>query len=137
VKTLHTAYRVADLATSLDFYSALGYEKVGHIAAGDGSSLTVLKLPDDEVGALELIHRPADGGVDVGTGYGYLVVQVDNIATTIERLLQAGLNPDSVLQHSGSDGPQTSRLTDPDGYHIELVEWPPGHPDGITVADFR
>ncbi|AZP15054.1 hypothetical protein EJC51_02235 [Streptomyces aquilus] len=25
---------------------------------------------------------------------------------------------------------------DPDGYRIELVEWPPGHPDGITAADF-
>ncbi|MGH3088226.1 MAG: VOC family protein, partial [Rubrobacteraceae bacterium] len=25
---------------------------------------------------------------------------------------------------------------DPDGYRIELVEWPPGHPDGLTEADF-
>jgi hypothetical protein len=22
------------------------------------------------------------------------------------------------------------------GYRIELVEWPSGHPDGITAADF-
>jgi len=27
-------------------------------------------------------------------------------------------------------------LTDPDGYRIELVQWPPGHADGITAADF-
>jgi len=29
------------------------------------------------------------------------------------------------------------RLTDPDGYRIELVQWPPGHLDGITAADFQ
>jgi lactoylglutathione lyase len=28
------------------------------------------------------------------------------------------------------------RVTDPDGYRIELVQWPPGHPDGISAADF-
>ncbi len=27
-------------------------------------------------------------------------------------------------------------LTDPDGYRIELVQWPPGHPGGISAADF-
>jgi hypothetical protein len=26
-------------------------------------------------------------------------------------------------------------LTDPDGYRIELVQWPHGHPDGITAAN--
>jgi hypothetical protein len=37
---------------------------------------------------------------------------------------------------AGPHGPKTSWLTDPDGYRIELVQWPPGHPDGITEADF-
>ena len=26
-------------------------------------------------------------------------------------------------------------LADPDGNRIELVQWPPGHADGITAAD--
>ncbi len=26
-------------------------------------------------------------------------------------------------------------LTDPDGYRIELVQWPPGHPEGMTRTD--
>jgi lactoylglutathione lyase len=25
---------------------------------------------------------------------------------------------------------------DPDGNRIELVQWPAGHPDGVTAADF-
>ncbi|WP_018529083.1 MULTISPECIES: hypothetical protein [unclassified Streptomyces] len=36
----------------------------------------------------------------------------------------------------GPHGPKTSWLTDPDGYRIELVEWPPGHSDSLTEADF-
>ena len=37
---------------------------------------------------------------------------------------------------TGTDGPRTSWITDPDGYRIELVQWPPGHADGMTEADF-
>ena len=136
MKTLHTAFRVTDLAASLDFYTALGSHEVGRIQSGDGSSLTVLKLPADQVGALELIHRPADEPVHIGTGFGYIVVQVDNIARTVEALSQAGLMPGALVRHAGPEGPQTSQLTDPDGYCIELVQWPLGHPDGITAADF-
>ena len=33
-------------------------------------------------------------------------------------------------------GPRTCWITDPDGYRIELVQWPEGHADGITRADF-
>ena len=33
-------------------------------------------------------------------------------------------------------GLRTSWLTDPDDYRIELVQWPPGHPAGMTAADF-
>ena len=31
---------------------------------------------------------------------------------------------------------RTSWITDPDGYRIEQVQWPTGHVDGITEADF-
>lgn len=41
------------------------------------------------------------------------------------------------MQYPGGQlGPLTSWLTDPDGYKIELVQWPHGHPKGITEADF-
>jgi lactoylglutathione lyase len=136
VKTLHMAYRVTDLAASLDFYTALGYGEVGRIDIGDAASLIVLKFPGEEVVTLELVHRPADGPVDIGTGFSHLVVQVDQLAATIEALSQAGLRPGPVERPGGPDGPKTVWLTDPDGYRIELVQWPPGHPDGITAADF-
>jgi lactoylglutathione lyase len=136
MKTLHTAYRVTDLAASLAFYNALGYGEVGGIDIGGGTTLTVLKFPSEDVATLELVHRPADGPVEIGTGLSHLAVQVDDLAATIAALSEAGLTPSPVECPGGPDGPQTSWLTDPDGYRIELVQWPPGHPPGITAADF-
>lgn len=90
MKTLHAAYRVTDLAASLDFHTALGYGEVGRIDIGDGASLTMLKFSGEEVVTLELVHRSAGEPVDIGTGFSHLVVQVDNLAATIEALPQAG-----------------------------------------------
>jgi hypothetical protein len=28
-------------------------------------------------------------------------------------------------------------VVDPDGYHLERVQWPPGHPVGIIRKDFE
>lgn len=96
----------------------------------------MLKFSGEEVVTLELVHRSAGEPVDIGTGFSHLVVQVDNLAATVEALSQAGLRPGPVERPGGPDGPQTSWLADPDGYRIELVQWPPGHPAGITAADF-
>jgi len=137
VRTLHPAFRVTDLASSLQFYTAIGYEEVGRVDIADGARLTMLKLPDDELVTLELVNRPADGGVDIGNGFSHLAVKVDDLSAIIETLSQSGLRPGPVERPGGPDGPQTAWLTDPDGYRIELVQWPPGHADGITAADFR
>ena len=36
----------------------------------------------------------------------------------------------------GTDDFLTTWITDPDGNRIELVQWPAGHADGITAADW-
>lgn len=136
MKTLHTAYRVTDLAAALAFYGALGYEVIGRVDLGEDASLTMLKFPADAFVTLELVHRPNDEPVDVGTGFSHLVVQVDDIAEAVESLTRAGLRPGPVERPGGAEGPRTAFLTDPDGYRIELVQWPAGHPDGFTEADF-
>jgi lactoylglutathione lyase len=136
VKTLHPAFRVTDPAVSMVFYAALGYGQVGRVDIGDGETLTMLKLPGDGVVTLELVYRPTDEPVEIGTGFSHLAVQVDDLATTIDALSKAGLRPGPIERPGGAAGPQTSWLIDPDGYRIELVQWPPGHPDGITAADF-
>jgi lactoylglutathione lyase len=136
MKTLHAAYRVTDLDASLDFYTSLGYGQIGRVDIGGGVTLAMLKFPSEKVVTLELVYRPADGPVDTGTGFSHLVVQVDNLGATIEALSHKGLRPGPVERPGGPDGPQTSWLTDPDGYRIELVQWPPGHEAGLTAAEF-
>jgi len=137
MRTLHTSYRVSNLAASLGFYTALGYEQVGRVDLGANASLTMLKFPGEEVVTLELVHRPEDGRVDIGTGFSHIPIQVDDLHATLGQLSEAGLRPGPVERPGGVDGPQISWLIDPDGYRIELVEWPPGHAYGITAADFR
>jgi lactoylglutathione lyase len=136
VKTLFVSYRVTDLDRSLGFYTSLGYAELGRVEAGAGARLVILKFPDEPAASLELVHRPGDGRVDVGSGFDHLAIQVDRLTTTLETLTEAGLEPEPVQYPGGADGPKTSWLTDPDGYRIELVEWPSGHPDNITAADF-
>jgi lactoylglutathione lyase len=136
-KTLLPAYRVSDLDASVAFYQLLGYGVVGRVRFGDDESLTVLKFPDEEVATLELVYRPADGPIELGTGFSHLAVQLDDLVETMEKLTQAGLEPGPVQHPEGPQAPQTSWISDPDGYRIELVQWPPGHADGVTEADFE
>ncbi|ALV38014.1 VOC family protein [Streptomyces sp. CdTB01] len=136
MKTLFVSYRVTDLDRSLGFYTALGYAELGRVEAGDGARLLILKFPGEPAASLELVHRPGHDPVDVGSGFDHLAIQVESLATTLDRLSEAGLSPEPLQYPGGPHGPKTSWLTDPDGYRIELVEWPSGHADGITTADF-
>jgi predicted enzyme related to lactoylglutathione lyase len=62
------------------------------------------------------------------------VIQVDDLSATIADLASKGVTAEPPTEHG--QGMRTSWLTDPDGYRIELVQWPSGHPAGMTAADF-
>ena len=106
MKTLFVSYRVTDLDHSLRFYTALGYAELGRVDVGDGT-LVILKFPGEPAASLELVHRPASAPVDVGTGFDHLAIQVDTLATTLETLAEAGLEPEPVQFPGGPDGPKT------------------------------
>jgi lactoylglutathione lyase len=136
MRTLHVGLRVSDLEPSLAFYTAVGYRVVGTVGETAFGSLTMLQLPGDSFVTIELVHDPAKGAVDLGTGINHLVVQVESLAATIAELAAQGVTASPPELPGGPDGPRTSWITDPDGYRIELVQWPAGHADGITAADF-
>ncbi|MFI6825642.1 VOC family protein [Kribbella sp. NPDC050241] len=127
MKTILFALRVSDLERSLAFYRTVGYTELTTVPFEDGSSLVWLKLPDEPAVSLELVHRPADGPVVLG-GFAHFAIEVESLSATVDRLSAAGLEPGAVELPGGQDGPKTSWVTDPDGYRIELVEWPPGGP---------
>ena len=135
MKTLFPAIRVSNLDASLSFYRSVGYDVVGTVAADVGTRLAMLALPEEAEVSLELVHRPADGPVSP-RGLDHLAVQVDDLAVARELLMARGLEPGEVEAPGGADGPRTSWVADPDGYRLELVQWPDGHPVGMTRDDF-
>ena len=136
MRTLHVGLRVSDLERSLGFYTAVGYAVIGTVEGTPFGSLTMLRLPGDGFVTIELVYNPAMGSVDLGTGINHLVVQVESLDTTLADLAGQGIVAEPPGLPAGADGPRTSWITDPDGYRIELVQWPARHADGITEADF-
>jgi lactoylglutathione lyase len=134
MRTLHIGLRVADLDRSLAFYTALGYQWLGTVPETEFGSLTMLKLPGDEFGTLELVHSPDRDHVDPG-GLHHFVIKVEQLHATIADLAAQGVHAEPPASPDASEDFWTSWLTDPDGYRIELVQWPAGHPDGISEAD--
>ncbi len=133
MKTLHVGLRVTDLERSLRFYAALGYEVVGAVPETEFGSLTMLQLPGDDVVRLELVHHPSAASA---IGPHHLVVEVDDVRATAARLTAQGFEVDDPASPDGSGDLLTAWLADPDGCRIELVQWPAGHADGLTRADF-
>jgi len=135
MRMLHIGLRVTDRARSLAFYVAVGYEVVGEVAGTSIGHLTMLKLPDDDFVTLELVHDPP-AAVELGTGLSHLVIRVESMDAALDALAAHGIIAEAPSSPSDSDDFLTSWITDPDGRRIELVQWPPGHSDGMTSADF-
>ncbi len=136
MKVLFPAFRVSHLDASLAFYTSVGFEIVGQVEAGDGNRLAMLALPDEDAVSLELVHQEGRDPMAPG-GMDHLAIQVVDLAATRADLVAAGLDVGPVETPGGRDGPRTASLVDPDGYHLELVQWPPGHPTGMMRADFE
>lgn len=134
MRTLHTGLRVADLERSIAFYTSIGYEVLGDVPATGLGTLTMLKLPSDEFVALELVHDPKSGRVEPG-GFSHLVIHVEDVHATVARLAERGVQTERPGSPDGSANFWTAWVSDPDGYRIEFVQWPDGHPDGMTRSD--
>jgi lactoylglutathione lyase len=135
MRTSHFGLRVADRERSLAFYTAVGYEVVGSVPATALGHLTMLKLPYDDVVTIEVVHDPARGEIGPGSGPNHFVITVESVDATIRRLAAEGIDAEAPTSPDGSDDFRTTWITDPDGHRIELVQWPAGHPAGITAAD--
>lgn len=132
MRTLHLGLRVADLDRSLAFYTAVGYEVVLTVPDTPIGRLTMLKLPGDEFVTIELVF---DSTREAGpAGPHHFVIKVESMDETVAAPGAAGVEVEPPTSPDGSADFLTSWITDPDGNRIELVQWPPGHPDGMTAA---
>jgi lactoylglutathione lyase len=133
VRTLQFGLRVADREASVAFYTTLGYEVIGEVPESPIGHLTMLKLPNDEFVALELVHDPSAGETSA-PGFTHFAVHVESLDATVAQLAASGIRTGPVA--SPAADMHTTTITDPDGREIELVQWPPGHPDGMTAAEW-
>jgi lactoylglutathione lyase len=137
MRTLHVGLRVADRDRSLAFYGALGYEVVGSVPDTSLGELTMIKLPDDPFVAIEIVSDSSRDAPSRGDALSHVVIKVESMDRVLADLAAAGIVPDEPpASPDGSDEFLTAWVTDPDGNRIELVQWPPGHADGMTAADW-
>ena len=136
MRTLHVGLQVADLERSLGFYRAVGYEIVGEVPETGLGHLTMQKQPGDEFVTIELVHRPDDGSSRPGAGPSHVVISVESMAATLAQLAACGVDAEAPTSPDDSEDFLTTWITDPDGTRIELVQWPPGHPEGMSAADW-
>jgi lactoylglutathione lyase len=137
MRSLHFGLRVADQERSLAFYAALGYEVVGSVPGTSMGDLTMIKLPGDAFVTIELVSGSSANVSSRGDGLSHFVIKVEAMDGVLAELAAEGIKPDEPPgSPDGSNDFRTAWITDPDGNRIELVQWPPGHPDGLTEADW-
>ena len=136
MRTLHFGLRVADRCRALAFYEALGYQIVGEVPDTGMGHLTMIRLPEDDFVTIELVHDPSVLPTEGASGFSHFVISVPSLDAVLAELAAHGIEAAAATSPDGSAQFRTTWIVDPDGNRIELVQWPPGHADGITAADW-
>ncbi|MBA3741584.1 VOC family protein [Sporichthya sp.] len=136
MRTLHIGLRVTDLERAIGFYTAVGYGIIGSVPESGQGHLTMLKLPGDEFVTIELVHNPGEPAVEGRSNLNHIVIHVDSMDVTLAELADQGIDAEVPRSPDGSADFLTTWIVDPDGNRIELVQWPDGHADGMSSADW-
>jgi lactoylglutathione lyase len=121
MELIHTCYRIGDIDRSVAFYVALGFEERRRMQIRDEAINVFMGLPGDG-DRLELTHNFGVDSYEIGTGYGHIAVSVDDIAATLERLQDQGIEPEREPYRVREGGSLICFVRDPDGYRIELID---------------
>lgn len=120
----HVCYRVFDLERSLDFYlGGLGFTELKRLPIRDEAWNVFVAPEGSEDTPLELtwnIDRAEP--YEIGTGYGHIALQVDDLDGTLARLADRGIEPERPPYQIREGGSRLCFVRDPDGYRIELIE---------------
>jgi len=124
MRLLHTMLRVGNLQRSIDFYTGVlgmrllrqkdypgGKFTLAFVGYGDEADNTVI----------ELTYNWDTDHYDLGTGYGHIAIEVDDVYAAVEELRGRG---GKVIRDAGPMNAGTTIIAfieDPDGYPIELI----------------
>jgi lactoylglutathione lyase len=116
--------RVGDLDKSINFYTeVLGMQLLRQKEYPKGEfTLAFLGYgPESENPALELTYNWGKDNYEIGTGFGHIAINVEDVYKAVEQAKEKGAE---VMREAGlmSAGDTIlAFLKDPDGYEIELL----------------
>jgi lactoylglutathione lyase len=124
MRILHTMLRVGDLNRSIDFYTqVLGMTLLRRKDYPEGRfTLAFVGYGDEsEQAAIELTHNWDTDAYELGTGYGHIALEVDDVYQACAEIKERG---GKILREAGPMNAGTTIIAfvaDPDGYPIELL----------------
>ena len=124
MRMLHTMLRVGNLEKSIAFYSeVLGMTELRRNEYPDGEfTLAFMGYGDEkENTVLELTYNWGVESYELGTAYGHIAIEVDDVYEACEKMKQTG---GKVIRDAGpmnAGKTMIAFLEDPDGYQIELI----------------
>lgn len=124
MRILHTMLRVGDLDRSIKFYTeVMGMKLLRRKDYPDGEfTLAFVGYGDESDNTvIELTHNWDTDSYDVGSGYGHIALEVDDVYKATDTIKLRG---GKVLRDAGPMNAGTTIISfveDPDGYPIELI----------------
>jgi lactoylglutathione lyase len=124
MRILHTMLRVGDLERSIKFYTeVLGMKLLRRKDYPDGKfTLAFIGYGDEsENTVIELTYNWDTDRYDLGTGYGHIALEVDDVYRATDEIRQRG---GKIIRDAGPMNAGTTIISfveDPDGYPIELI----------------
>jgi lactoylglutathione lyase len=124
MRILHTMLRVGDLDRSIKFYTeVLGMKLLRKKDYPDGRfTLAFVGYGDESDNTvIELTHNWDTDAYEIGTGYGHIALEVEDVYQATEEIGRRG---GRVIREAGPMNAGTtiiSFIEDPDGYPIELI----------------
>ena len=124
MRILHTMIRTGDLDRAIDFYTkVLGMQLLRRNDYPEGKfTLAFLGYGDEsEQAALELTYNWGVDHYEIGTGYGHVAIEVDDVYAACSEIKRLG---GAVVREAGPMNAGKTIIAfvrDPDGYMIELI----------------
>lgn len=124
MRLLHTMIRVGNLQESINFYTGtLGMKLLRQKDYPDGRfTLAFVGYGDEKHNsALELTHNWDTAQYDIGSGFGHIAVEVDDVYAAADKIRAAG---GKIIREAGPMNAGTTIVAfveDPDGYQVELL----------------
>ncbi len=124
MRILHTMLRVGDLQRSIDFYTRVLGMKLLRKSENSEYKYTLAFVgygDENDEAVIELTYNWGVSEYELGSAYGHIALEADDIYATCEALRAAGAK---ITREPGPVKGGTTVIAfveDPDGYKIELI----------------